>query len=144
VLSRFAYTPHGTFGRLNVDGFECFTVERPWNNNQRNISCIPTGRYHMTLGTHRRNTPDTSDDYPAYELHGVPGRSLIKVHVGNTINDIKGCIALGTNLGYVDGHWAVGSSQAAYAQWMTAMAEAPEAYITVIDVFPYYWGDLWA
>jgi len=143
LLERFAYTPDGTFGRLHVNGYACFTVERPWLNNERNISCIPTGRYGLRLGMHRRNTPDTSDDYPAYELEGVPGRSLIKIHIGNTLLDLKGCIAPGTSLGYVAGHWGVTSSQAAYAQFMARMEDAPSGWLTIVDKYPYDWAGLW-
>ena len=142
LLERFAYTPHGTFGRLHAGDWSCFTIERPWLHNERNVSCIPTGRYRLRLGMHRRNTPDPSDDYPAYEVEGVPGRSLIKIHVGNTLDDLKGCIALGTYLGYINSHWAVGSSQAAYARFMMAMGDAPEGWLTITDKIPYDWTEL--
>jgi len=141
LIERFAYTPMGTFGRLSVEGFSCYTLEPPWRNNERNLSCIPTGRYGLRLGMHRRNTPDPSDDYPAYELEGVTGRNLIKIHTGNTINDSRGCILPGTTLGYLDDYWAVASSQAAFAQFMVAMADVPYASITIVDRFPYDWTD---
>ena len=47
-VERFAYTPMGTFGKMRYKGFECFTVELPWENNAPYISCIPTGIYPIT------------------------------------------------------------------------------------------------
>ena len=44
-LVRHAYLPVGTFGRLWLPGFDCWTVERPWKNNRRNVSCFPIGTY---------------------------------------------------------------------------------------------------
>ena len=45
-LKRVAYIADGTFGVLFDEEIPfCLTVEREWKNNQRNISCIPTGFY---------------------------------------------------------------------------------------------------
>ncbi|NIM47718.1 MAG: hypothetical protein GTO22_00380 [Gemmatimonadales bacterium] len=142
-LRRFAYTPQGTFGRLEVDGFTCFTVERPWMGNERNISCIPTGYYRLELGTHRRNTPDPSDDYPCYEVKGVLDRSLIKIHIANTIEDVKGCIGLGCDLGYNTRvrRWAVLCSRRTHEQFMEAMAGVPSAMLSITDEFPVDWRE---
>jgi hypothetical protein len=145
-LRRFAYTPHGTFGRLEVDGFACFTVERPWMGNERNISCIPLGLYRLELGTHYRNTSDTSDDYPAYQVCGVVGRSLIKIHVGNTMEDLAGCIAPGCELGWVKkkdqpGRWAVLCSRRTYEDFMAAMDGVKKGELSISDAFPYDWRE---
>ena len=46
VVERFAYTPHGTFGRIVLpDGRELFTIEDPPNANRTGASCIPEGEY---------------------------------------------------------------------------------------------------
>jgi hypothetical protein len=128
ILERFAYSPHGTFGRLRVGEFTCYTVERPWQNNEPRESCIPEGKYPMMLGRYNRG------GYPAYEVLGVPGRSLIKIHIGNTIDDVVGCIAPGTRLGYLRGKWAVTSSRAAFARFMDAMASRQRAPLVVTRV----------
>lgn len=114
-LERFAYTPHGTFGRIMLPEFECFTVERPWLDNKRRQSCIPEGTYELVLGMYNRG------GYPAYELMDVPDRSLIKIHVGNTMDDIVGCIAPGKALGFLERKWAVSSSRKAFNEFMVAM-----------------------
>jgi hypothetical protein len=146
-LRRFAYTPQGTFGRLGVDGFTCFTVELPWKGNERNISCIPTGYYRLELGTHYRNTPDTSDDYACYEVKGVLGRDLIKIHIGNTIDDIKGCISPGCRLGSLKrknenaSKWAVLCSRRTHEEFMQAMEGVKSATLCITNEFPYDWRD---
>jgi hypothetical protein len=139
VLSRFAYTPHGTFGRLYVNGFECYTVERPWLNNRRNMSCIPTGRYILERTMFYRGTPDEGDDYEVYEVIGVAGRDHIKLHVANTMDDVKGCIGPGLELGWVKNRWGVVNSQLAFAEFMLAMGDVQHAHVFIRNQFPYRW-----
>jgi len=140
LLRRFCNSPMGVFGRLIVDSFQCYTIERPWVNNESNVSCIPAGRYRLTLGTHRRGTADPTDDYPAYEVTGVVGRSLIKIHRANTMDDLQGCIAPGEQLGWIPpdpsrgrpGRWAVLDSASAYRKFMQAMGSITTAGLTII------------
>jgi len=133
-LTRYGYTPTGTFGELEVDGKTWATVERPWADNKRNISCIPVGTYTIKLGTFYRNTPDPSDDYPVYEVIDVPGRSLIKIHIANTMWDVKGCIGLGKSFGFVKKSWAVIKSKDAYTEFMKAM-EGEEKALLIVSNF---------
>lgn len=116
TLTRFAYTPQGTFGKLDFGGENLYTVERPWLDNKVNVSCVPEGLYKMELGTYHRG------GYAAYELLDVPGRSEIKLHIGNTMNDLAGCIAPGLYLTQIKGKWAVGNSKLAYERFMEAMS----------------------
>ena len=110
-----AYTPQGVFGRFILPEFECFTVEKPWLDNKPRESCIPEGQYELKLGMFNRG------GYPAYEVMNVPGRTLIKIHIGNSIDDVVGCIAPGKSLGYVHRKWAVTASRAAYKEFMQMM-----------------------
>lgn len=128
TLTRFAYTPVGTFGRLYLPEFQCYTVERPWLDNRVKESCIPEGRYRLMRARFHRGGYDT------YEVIDVPGRSLIKFHIGNTMHDVLGCIALGRQLGYVDGTWAVMSSARTFHDWYAvaeAQAGAAALFLTV-------------
>ncbi len=107
-LERFCYSDiMGTFGKLKVDDFECLTVERPWLNNKVGESCIPEGAYELKLGFYNRG------GYPCYEIDPVPDRTLIKIHIANTIDDVIGCVGLGMGLGYIENKWAVTSSERA-------------------------------
>ncbi|MGV3528067.1 MAG: DUF5675 family protein [Flavisolibacter sp.] len=82
------YYAEGTNGDLYMDGvLQCFTIELPWLNNQRRISCIPEGRYRLE----KRYSPK-------FKLHievlDVKGRSGILIHPANdALKELKGCIA---------------------------------------------------
>ncbi|NMP33396.1 hypothetical protein HII17_17755 [Thalassotalea sp. M1531] len=130
MLERFAYTPNGVFGKIKMPEFECFTVERPWLDNKPRESCIPEGEYAMKLGRYNRG------GYPAYEILNVPNRTLIKVHVGNTIDDVVGCVALGKALGYLERKWAVTSSKKAFKEFMQTMAGEKECKIKIYQYLP--------
>jgi hypothetical protein len=85
-------TNRGTFGVFLVEGkLLCFTLERPFLYNRKNESCIPPGTYHCTY--------HAGESKEGYLLHGVPNRSEIMIHVGNTLSDTAGCILLGRSLG---------------------------------------------
>lgn len=99
-------TPFGTFGTLKLGAFTCFTLELPWKNNQRTISCIPEGKYLARLGTFK----------PDIELLGVPDRSAIEIHRANLASELRGCIAVGKELGMLRGEWAVLGSALALRQ----------------------------
>ena len=44
LLIRDTFTEESTIGRLFINGeLFCDTLENPWKDNQRNISCIPDG-----------------------------------------------------------------------------------------------------
>ena len=62
------YFPEGTNGTLKIDGkLLCFTIELPWFNNEKRVSCVP---------------------------EGVPNRELILIHPANDAqSELRGCIA---------------------------------------------------
>lgn len=66
----------------------CVTLEDPWNDNKKNVSCIPAGIYKCVRhnGTKYKGV---------WRLENVPDRSAILIHQGNTINDTEGCILVG-------------------------------------------------
>ena len=73
--------------------FSCKTLELPWLNNQRSISCIPPGTYSVVKRT--------SDKYGThFQLLNVPDRSMILIHSGNFYSHTLGCILVGS--GYQD------------------------------------------
>ncbi len=105
TLTRWGSTPMGTFGELRAPEFRCYTVEPPWRGNARYLSCIPPGVYRLELGSYHVG------GYPAYELVGVPGRDLIKIHAANRARELLGCIAVGNDLACINGEWAVLNSR---------------------------------
>jgi len=124
-LKRFAYTPFGVFGTLYLQQFQCYTVERPWLGNEPRVSCIPEGLYQMRLSHFNRG------GYDCYEILDVPDRSLIKIHIGNTMEDVLGCIALGRDLGCLAGKWAVLRSKLAYEDFMRSLLPRHSAEILI-------------
>lgn len=83
-----AYFEEGTNGTLfNSDKFLCYTIELPWNDNKRNISCIPEGTYEVE--------PRFSKRFKHHLiLKAVKGRSFILFHPANdALKELQGCIA---------------------------------------------------
>jgi hypothetical protein len=93
TLNRLAFLHNCTLGVLSVyDVPFCFTVERPWLNNEPNVSCIPAASYPIkwvaTQTAGNRNGRGLG-------VENVPDRSLIRIHVANTADEVKGCIGVG-------------------------------------------------
>ena len=82
------YHPSGTNGILScAEQFICFTIELPWRNNKRLISCIPEGRFPLALRFSERHRWHLI-------VKDVPDRSLILFHKSNNaLKELKGCIA---------------------------------------------------
>ncbi len=119
----------GTFGRLYVYRspvvWTCLTVERPWLKNAPSVSCIPDGLYDLRLSYFNKGK------YPSYQVRDVPDRTHILIHVGNTSEDVAGCIALGKNEGFVSMRWAVTESQKTFDQFMDVMNGVEEATLSI-------------
>ncbi|WP_209391140.1 MULTISPECIES: DUF5675 family protein [unclassified Chryseobacterium] len=87
------YLSGGTNGGLfHNDRLVCRTIELPWRDNQRQISCIPEGKYRMAkryshkFGWH-------------LEIVDVKDRNQILVHpANNAAKELKGCIAPVTHI----------------------------------------------
>ena len=93
LIIRETFTDVSTIGNLYLDGeWLCDTLENPYLNNQRNISCIPEGQYKVRLRTARESA---TKDYLHLLVQEVPDRSLILFHSGNTAKDTRGCVLVG-------------------------------------------------
>lgn len=100
LLMRLEKLDDRTLGRLILfNGVEIeatFTaLELPWNNNEKNRSCILSGYYTIE--------PRTSPKYGNHLIvNGTTPRELILLHVGNAPKDTEGCILIGTGFGDFD------------------------------------------
>lgn len=86
-LIRQYYTA-GCNGKLMYNGqLLCETIELPWRNNKKGISCIPEGRYRLVKRYHpQRNWH--------LQVAHVPQRELILIHPANyALRELQGCIA---------------------------------------------------
>ncbi|MFT6638819.1 MAG: hypothetical protein ACJAYP_001405 [Flavobacterium sp.] len=92
VLTR-TYFPDGTNGKLECDGkFICYTIELPWKNNEKRVSCILEGKYFIR----KRYSPKFKWHL---EVVDVENRSLILFHpANNALKELNGCIAPVTKL----------------------------------------------
>jgi hypothetical protein len=88
-LIRVGSSGRGTFGVLRRGQVPfVLTLERPWVDNKQNVSCIPGGTYTCK----KLRSPKFGE---TYEITGVPGRTHVLFHKGNTIEDTQGCILVG-------------------------------------------------
>ena len=95
LIIRDTFTENSTIGKLFINGeFFCDTLENPYINNERNISCIPAGEYKVRLRLARESA---TRDYLHLLVQEVPSRSYILFHRGNTAKDTRGCILVGQN-----------------------------------------------
>lgn len=95
VLER-AYFKEGTNGTLFISAeaigqpklkFLCFTLELPWKENRRSVSCIPEGIYELK--------PRFSKKFKHHLIvNDVVDRSYILFHPANDAQkELRGCIA---------------------------------------------------
>lgn len=92
VLNR-TYFPNGTNGEIfRNDQLICESIELPWQENKKVVSCIPEGRYEIEARF--------SDQHGAHFcLKDVSNRNLILIHpANNALKELKGCIAPVTKL----------------------------------------------
>jgi hypothetical protein len=87
VLKR-QYFPNGTNGQLKCEGTViCNTIELPWKNNEKRVSCIPEGEYFI------RKRYSAKHQWHL-EVMDVQNRSLILFHpANNALQELHGCIA---------------------------------------------------
>lgn len=129
-LTRWCHGVRGVFGTLTAPGLTLFTCENPWLDNQRSISCVPTGKYNVV-----RYQSQTRGR--CWLLVNVPGRDAILFHSGNTIDDTEGCILPGLGVGCVNGQWGVISSKRAMIGLNTYLDPATSFNLTIDILHPY-------
>jgi len=132
TLTREPSTDAGTFGvlTLTVDGKEHVfqSLELPWRGNQRNVSCIPPGKYLCAFGPCGLKSIGN-----AYRLSDVPGRDGILIHRGNWAgdksmglkSDVHGCILLGMIRGKANDQPAVLQSRTAVGRFEGLLNRQP-------------------
>jgi hypothetical protein len=93
LLIRDTFSENSVIGELFLNGERmCDTLENPWLDNQRNISCVPEGEYPVRLRLPRESA---TRDYMHLLVKDVPDRDYILIHIGNSAKDTRGCILVG-------------------------------------------------
>lgn len=117
------YLPAATVGVLTMAGRSWATLEDPGPGEVPN-TCVPEGDYLLVP----HSGPKYADTYAlvggtvSHMPDPAAKRSAVLVHWGNTVEDTKGCILLGTSiaLGGIKVP-AVFNSRVAFAEWLALM-----------------------
>jgi hypothetical protein len=93
LLLERTYLPNQTLGKMRIFKDDeivgvLSTLELPWKDNHKQISCIPAGTYKVE----RYSSPKFPN---TFQVLNVPNRSAILLHVGNYNTDTLGCILVG-------------------------------------------------
>jgi hypothetical protein len=103
ILIERTHTEKATYGEASVINqnnlvvFKFKTLELPWNDNQRMVSCIPEGTYNV-----HKMEPNKKRAYFYFWVMNVPGRDAILFHPGNYTRQILGCILPGESFKDLD------------------------------------------
>ena len=109
------------------------SLELPWKNNQKGVSCIPQNTYLCK----KVKSPSKNKKIGGwvYLLMDVPGRSAVEIHIGNFASGIKvdteGCILVGmrhTDIN-LDGIVDIAESTEAMKAMLAVMPD--EFYLTI-------------
>lgn len=79
----------------NIDRMRCKTIELPWRNNEKYVSCIPVGMYRVI----KRHSAKYKEHF---HILDVPDRSYILIHPANFSRQLMGCIAPGRKFADID------------------------------------------
>jgi len=119
VMTRTVSSDHGTFGIIDIDGTIFNTLELPWRDNSKGVSCIPNGVYEC----YKRFSSKFGQ---VYEVRDVPDRLGILIHIGNyggdrskgLKSDIEGCILIGKSVGIINGQKCILNSRLAMKEFV--------------------------
>lgn len=129
-LVRVGQSGRGTQGVLRFGAVAfALTLERPWMDNLRNLSCIPPGHYKCQ----RVRSPKFGN---TFEVQDVPGRTHVLFHSGNTIDDTRGCILVGEEF---SGTWdkpTLASSQRGFIEFLNLLDGVQAFELNVLDPPP--------
>lgn len=122
LLFRLWNLDTGSEGLLYYPGGVALTLELPWRDNKRGVSCIPAGTYLVKWW----KSPSKGW---VYRLQDVPGRNYILIHSANFAGDITkgfrsellGCIALGSKRASYQGQRGLFLSRPAVRRFAAAM-----------------------
>ena len=88
LLIRDTFTDKSVIGKLYCNSeFIAHTLELAWRDNEKSVSCIPSGQYECRVRVARESG---SMDYVHLLVKDVPNRNLVLFHS-------RGCILTGTH-----------------------------------------------
>lgn len=110
----------------------CVTLEELWHDDNKD-GIGDKGRSRIPAGTYvcKRYKSPSHGGAELFQVHGVPGRSYILIHAGNTTKDTLGCVLVGTAA--VPGQPAISESRKALEKFMAYFKGDAEFSLTVCD-----------
>ncbi len=101
IIKRISDNGKQTIGKAtlydcNTKVFEFVTLEPPWRNNEKQVSCIPAGVYKVIP----RKSPKYGNHY---HVQDVLLREWVLIHFGNYAKDSTGCILVGKRFSDING-----------------------------------------
>lgn len=103
------------------------TLERPWLDNQPEVSCIPAGQYDCR----KVQSPKFGE---TFEVMNVPGRSAILFHKGNIADQSRGCILIGEAFNPVLGKPGVTLSGQGFAEFLEITKMTDSFPLEIVEV----------
>ncbi len=114
------------YGVLVIAGRPRFvTLEEAWRGNERNVSCIPLGKYRCIEYVSKKFGS-------TYLVEKVPGRDGILFHWGNTARDTQGCILVGSSFNPELGGNGITNSVKAFFRFMQLLKGAKEFELEIV------------
>lgn len=103
ILNR-TYYPNSTTGKILHEGKQLsFSLELPWKDNQKDISCLPEGEYELAKRYSKKHSWHLI-------LKGTYPRELCLIHEANYVRQLRGCIAPVTTLDGTETGWRSGKA----------------------------------
>jgi hypothetical protein len=127
-VKRIYESPQSIISDVFVDGqWECWGLE-PARKDPVNPGhpCVPAGEYKVVF------TPSPHLGYVTPELLDVPGRSDIRIHIGNFPQDTLGCLLVGE----MKGQDKIFNSKPAFEKLLLLLKTATDPIIAVFTDNP--------
>ncbi len=139
-IKRYGSTPMGTFGELKIYNdvdvaFECFTVERPWLNNEPFKSCIPDGNYALEPHDYGKynGTFAIVGGTVSHQQEEGSERFACLFHSANRMSEVVGCIGLGEKLGTIYNDWGITNSKNTIKKYLDILKSVDEQHTLSIE-----------
>lgn len=121
VHQRLTELQASTFSVLVTPARQTFVgVERPWLDDQPNISCFAPGEHRVVWAWSPRHGKNV------YHVLTDDGRTGIEIDVANWASELRGCLALGRKLAHFPGKgWGVTNSGSSRRRFYREMRGRP-------------------
>jgi hypothetical protein len=129
-LVRYKSTEKLMLGMFYVGQEIFYTLEPPWRNNQKNLSCIPEGLYKCKRAIHYNRN---GSNYPAWEITDIQERSNVHIHKGNYPSDTTGCPLLGMEVS--KNEESIKNSTEAFTRFMEYTQSVDEFDLKITSIY---------